>query len=411
VQDVRRRLAMFQSAADDFRILFQPTGPHPMVYSRSALSMLLASLALGIGATASPVVRAADAPKQYKPYTLWTGEQDPADVANLPDVPGVEYSMPHVSEPGWQFLHGAAVIHHNGQLFVNWAHNPGAENTASELVRGRRSRDGGKTWGEAEFPAPGFEGPRRNSHGVFHEQNGKLWCFVSNFGIGEPKGVFPGLGAEAFTLNEETGGWVSQGVVAKNFWPLDAPSKMADGNWIMGGLTSKITSCVAISHGDDLTKWDTVNINWPEGRGFLETSVIVEDDEVIALIRNNDWVAVSESKDYGRTWSEVMKANYPMAPSKPYADKLSTGQRYLVSNIGDRNTLVIAVSKPDEKTLSKVWRVRYGKAPANYAGKIKGGDWAYPYAYEHDGKLYVVYSVRKRECEMAIIPISSLTVK
>lgn len=381
-----------------------------MLFSRSLWGTLIASIVLST-ATVTHAEDAAKTQKQYKFYTLWTGEQNPEEIESLPDVPGIRYSLPHGVEKGWDFLHGAAVVEHKGQLLVNWAHNPGKENTATELVRGRRSDDGGKTWGEAELVAPGFEGPRRHSHGVFLEQDGKLWCFVSNFGEGEPKGLFSGLRTEAFTLNEQTNDWDSQGIVANDCWPMDAPMKMADGNWIMGGLTSKIRSCVAISHGDDLTKWDTVPIPWPEGRGFLETSILVEDDQVTAFIRNQGWVAISVSKDYGRTWSEVMKGNYPMAASQPFAGKLSTGQSYLLSNIRNRHTLAIAVSKPGEKTFSRVWRVRHGEGPEDYAGAVRGGAWAYPYAYEHDAKLYVVYSVRKRECEMAIIPISSLTVE
>ncbi|MEX1039036.1 MAG: exo-alpha-sialidase [Pirellulaceae bacterium] len=383
-----------------------------MLLSRSICAAIIAGIALS-SVAAAYAEDSPKTPKQPKPYTLWTGEQNPADVNSLPDVPGIVYSLPHELEEGWRFLHGAAVIHYKNQLFVNWAHNPGEENTSTELVRGRRSDDGGKTWGEAEIPAPGFSEDRsRHSHGTFLEHGGKLWCFVANFGEGEPKGTFPGLGTEAFTLNDETNQWDSQGIVARDCWPMDAPVKMSDGNWIMGGLTSKITSCVAISHGDNLTKWETVHINWPEGRGFLETSLIVDDDEITAFIRSEEGaVAISVSKDYGRTWSEVMKANYPMAASQPFADVLSTGQRYLISNIRNRHTLAIAVSKPGEKTLDKVWRVRHGQEPADYAGKVRGGSWAYPYAYEHDGKLYVVYSVRKRECELAIIPISSLVVE
>lgn len=122
-------------------------------------------------------------------------------------------------------------------------------------------------------------------------------------------------------------------------------------------------------------------------------------------------MAIAVSQDYGRTWSEVMKANYPMAASQPFADLLSTGQRYLISNINNRNTLAIAVSKLGESTLSKVWSIRHGAGPDDYQGKIRGGNYACPYAYEHDGKLYVVYSDRKRECEMAILSVDSLAVE
>ena len=31
-----------------------------------------------------------------------------------------------------------------------------------------------------------------------------------------------------------------------------------------------------------------------------------------------------------------------------------------------------------------------------------------PYGYEHDGKLYVVYSVGKEDCGLSVVPIESL---
>ena len=36
---------------------------------------------------------------------------------------------------------------------------------------------------------------------------------------------------------------------------------------------------------------------------------------------------------------------------------------------------------------------------------LNSPQWAYPYAVEEDGKLYVVYSENKENCELAIIPL------
>ena len=43
-----------------------------------------------------------------------------------------------------------------------------------------------------------------------------------------------------------------------------------------------------------------------------------------------------------------------------------------------------------------------------FEGAYKGGSWAYPNAVEQDGKLYVVYSVNKEDCELSIIPLEGL---
>jgi hypothetical protein len=113
--------------------------------------------------------------------------------------------------------------------------------------------------------------------------------------------------------------------------------------------------------------------------------------------------------DCGRTWSKAKQSNLPMPRAKAYLGKLSTGQLYLLSNLKNRDTLVVSVSRPGEQTLNQMWRIRHGKStPPRFAGAAKSKQWSYPYGYEHDGKLYVVYSVGKEECGLSVLPISSL---
>jgi hypothetical protein len=187
---------------------------------------------------------------------------------------------------------------------------------------------------------------------------------------------------------------------------------MEDGNWITGGQDRNGYPVVMISHGQEFTKWDTIKIPVPKGMriSFGETTVQADGGAVLAVIRpaNQKVALVSLSKNFGRTWSETRLSNYPMADAKPYMGTLSTGQRYLVSNMKSRDTLVIAVSRPGEKTFCKVWRVRHGRRDPLYKGAAKHGSWAYPYAHEYDGKLYIVYSVAKEDCGLSIIPIKSL---
>jgi hypothetical protein len=98
-----------------------------------------------------------------------------------------------------------------------------------------------------------------------------------------------------------------------------------------------------------------------------------------------------------------------MPRAKAYLGTLSTGQCYLVSNYRSRDTLVISVSPPGQGLLSRMWRIRHGKSPApRFQGFAKGKQWSYPYAHEHDGKLYVVYSVGKEECGLSVMPVASL---
>jgi hypothetical protein len=374
---------------------------------------LLASLLLLCVSLAVPSI-AADRQRPFQDvYPLWSGGPIPESPEDIPPAEGVKHQTLHDARThDYKFLHGAALIHHQGAFFASWANSPKNENQQFETMQGRRSTDGCETWSNVEMIGPGFDGPERHSHGVFMKHQGRLWTFAARFGKGTPGRRFPGLRAEAFVLNEQTDSWDSKGVVMNNCWPYDEPVRMANGNFITGGQDKDGLPVVAISHGDDVTKWDSVLIPFDRRLqpSFAETTVTTLGDRVLAVIRGGGGVAwVSTSDDFGRSWSKAGPSNLPMPRAKAYLGKLSTGQLYLISNFKNRDTLVVSVGRPGEGTLSSMWRIRHGKSvPPRFPGAAKGKQWSYPYGYEYDGKLYVVYSIGKEDCGLSIIPTRGL---
>jgi hypothetical protein len=345
-------------------------------------------------------------------YRLWDGELPPAEV-DLPFVPGTRYVTIKKREPekdGYKWLHGVAVAPYKGTLFATWGENKGAENTVTEINRGSRSRDGGRTWSTPETIGPGGE-EEGNSHGVFLEHKGQFWSFMARFGKGE--GQFPGLCMDAYILDEATDTWQAKGVVGKGIWPLKAPQRMADGNWFVPGCDENWRAAVGISKGDDLTEWEAIKLP-VNNLVQTEATAWIDGPEVVAILRNQSpqqsgpiRAAVCVSGDYGRTWSPSVESNFPMVTSKPFAGVLSTGQRYLISNVcrgnsNSRNCMTIAVGKPGAKTLSRMWRIDAGRGLS------------YPDACEADGKLYVAYSWteasggNQNSAKLATFPIASL---
>jgi hypothetical protein len=109
----------------------------------------------------------------------------------------------------------------------------------------------------------------------------------------------------------------------------------------------------------------------------------------------------------------VKDHTFTASSSKLYAGHLSTGQRYLVFNqpkdgekgFNSRELLVIGVSRPGESSLAKTWCVQ------NHSTADRPAASHYPCAIEHDGRLFVLYTAGlsgRRQCELAIIPITSL---
>lgn len=344
---------------------------------------------------------------------LWTGPLLPKSVAELPFVPGVEHRTIHrATEKTDKFLHGASIVHHKGTWFANWANSPTNENGPHETLRGRRSIDGGKSWSDVEVIGPGFEGDQRHSHGVLFSHQGEVWALAARFGVGAAGRRFRGLTAEAFVLDEAADRWRSRGIVMQNCWPYDEPVVMGNGNYIVGGQDKDGLPVVAISEGDDFRKWHSVLIPFHRRLkpSFAETTVWAEGQHVTAIIRGGAGVAwVSKSDDHGRTWSTAAPSNFPMPRAKAYLGKLSDQRLYLLSNFNDRNTLVISVSEPGGSTFTRMWKIRDGESePPRFSGNAKGKQWSYPFGYEHDGKLHVVYSIGKEDCGLSVIPIGSL---
>ena len=358
-----------------------------------------------------------------EPVVLW----DPA--APLPKraealvLEDVEFHVIKKQMPdtdGCKWTLGVGLAWHKDKLYASYGFNKGGENTATEEAHVRVSEDGGATWGTPVVIDAGA-GNLGVSHGVFLSHGGTLWAFMGAF-----YDAFQKTHTQAYALDEATGAWEPRGVVVENgFWPMQEPLKMADGNWIMAGF--RVASgydvkgnlpAVAISRGDDFTSWDMVVIPAAPDLGDIwgESTVIVDGTQVMNISRYGakPLALVSMSADAGRTWTPASPSNLPMATSKPYAGTLSTGQRFLACTTtantgGGRSPLTIAVSKPGQSLFSRVYVVRHAVSDKTPGVSDPRADFSYPYAVEHEGKLYVGYTHKSHVAnELAVIPITGL---
>lgn len=378
-----------------------------------------------------PVAATLPVPAPVKPVALWDESARLGKAAELPAVAGVEF---HVIKKwdqagdGYTFLHGVGLAWHKGRLYASIGHNQGAENTVTEEAQYRVSGDAGRTWSGLRVIDAGDEPNLAISHGVFLSHGGKLWAFHGAY-----YNFMERIHTRAYWLNEATGEWVKHGVVVENgFWALNEPQRLANGNWIIPGIAAGkysnekvFPAAVAISRGEDFTKWDFVGIPVDPAiqRMWGESAVFQDGAKVFNLARYGGGAAalLAVSEDHGRTWSASRISNLPMATSKPAAGVLSTGQRYLVCTTtadsgGRRYPLTIAVSRPGENVFSKVFVIRHALNPGQPGGSHEHAALSYPCATEHEGKLYVGYSNnggRKgnlNSAELAVLPVAKLAV-
>ncbi len=125
---------------------------------------------------------------------------------------------------------------------------------------------------------------------------------------------------------------------------------------------------------------------------------------------------VSESRDSGHTWTTLGLSNFPLAPSQPFAGRLSTGQNYLLSDSLEegRCLLTIAVTGPEGGLFRRIFKLPHQQLPrirlfGNAVGKPT--EWSYPFALEHNGNLYITYTQGKEDCVLSIVPIELLAVR
>ncbi len=318
----------------------------------------------------------------------------------------------------YHYLHEPSLAWHKDRLYVCWANHPTHEvNVRDELVRSRYTDDGGHTWSEPViWAAPPQNGSESYNHTVLTSQLGHLWGFFARWENELPS-------TEVFVLDEDSGAMVSLKVTIPGFVPFQAPFRMKDGNWIMGGEAHWYEAAVAISDGDNFRRWRMVQIPRPETVKlmFPETMLMDQGDRIVAICRPRDagTAPVAVSRDCGRSWTLLEPSNFPLCSTQTYCGKLSTGQHFLLSGNREegRTLMSIAVAKPGGRVFEKVWKVRHQKYPKRRLlgaedGRTRVGEdteWSYPAAVERDGNLYVCYTHGKEDCALSVIPVAALS--
>lgn len=332
-------------------------------------------------------------------------------------------SVERAQKGGYHYLHEATIAWHRDRFYLGWAnHRTRETGDYDELIRGCTSPDA-LHWSKPEIWAQApLIGATSHNHPLLFSHGDRLYGFFICWREEHRPTT------ELFVLDDATGKWVwLKESAIPGFVPFCTPQRMDNGNWVVGGEDYWYDAAVIISDGDDLTRWKMVKIPRPDDLELLfpETAIVSRGNNRLLAVcrpqqrtpdRSDAWSApAAESFDGGLTWTKLRLSNFPLAPSQPFAGRLSTGQNYLLTNSLEdgRCLLTIAVTGPEGGLFRRIFKLRHQQWPRVrlFENSLGGpAEWAYPGAIELDGKLYITYSQGKEDCTLSIVPIEVLAI-
>ncbi len=128
--------------------------------------------------------------------------------------------------------------------------------------------------------------------------------------------------------------------------------------------------------------------------------VLPDGNSLVGLIRDNGRsgrLLRTFSTDNGRTWSKIVKTNFPDATSKFFVLRTSRGYYAMVSNANPRrrDPLTLAIS-PDGLVFTHLFNL------------VGGRHVDYPHIIEFDGHLLIAFSGAKQKMEVLKVSLDDL---
>lgn len=143
---------------------------------------------------------------------------------------------------------------------------------------------------------------------------------------------------------------------------------------------------------------------------YGEATWYTDDDHRIWMYWRDEsastYLGLTLSEDGGRTWTEVMRTNFPDSGSRTFAGRLSDGRFYQVGNSTrvhmDRNFFALSLSD-DGATFGKMYQLVAEPTRQRFQGHLKCHGYQYPSCLVDGNRLLIGYSVNKEDIECGII--------
>ncbi len=366
----------------------------------------------------------------------------------------VQHSNVFLGIDGASFNHQPQLTSFDGLLYASWTMGIRDEESPGEKVVFATSDDKGRTWSAPRTiaaPARGQFADRVLVNSGIRVHDGMLIAYYGDWeysadaldGEGRLKNVETGHGTfyeniaraghqrrpyancighlncmtRARTSRDGGKTWSAPIDIVPRLASYHAPKATASGRLILPGHAT-------FPYTDDpagLTQWHYAGLanlppdfcddvmGWFFGRERRNDPVIYSEgsffqtaDGVIHMMLRTEvnWLAVSESADNGKTWSEPVKTGYTDNVARPCFGRLPDGRYFGMttpSPEGRRTPAILALSE-DGVVFDRhfvlgddAWR------PMRFPGLNKGGRYGYPWLYVDGDFGYMIYSVEKED--------------
>jgi hypothetical protein len=361
--------------------------------------------------------------------------------------------------PGAAYDHHPQVLFDRGRLYASWSNGAVNEDNPGQKMLFAISDDDGKTWStEAQISPPPIEETSTYTAMGIRAYQEQLIAYYGHYAYTDlamdQKGIpltHTGLRYRddptkcvhrdtfaAFRISKDRGStWGPPDRIIEKFVPNLRPFPTRSGRLIVpGNITFPYTDDPAGTRGwkhagiprlpswtvDDSEGFGKACVNRGDVRNYCEASFFQTDDGRIHTMlrtvphpqeRHDGLLAVTESADNGKTWSEPMMTSYTDCSCRFHFGRLPHDERFFGLSCpnpqGGRTPLVLATSK-DGVVFDRHYIL--GDVPnlkPRMPGNDKGGAYGYPSCDFAKGKMYIVYSRAKEDIYFIKLDLSALS--